>query len=35
MTTLHIYTYLLPFLIVAFAAGVVWWTGREHRKHAR
>lgn len=29
MTILNIYTYALPFLVIAGALVVYWWTGRE------
>ena len=33
MTALTIYTFALPYLIVAAVGAIYWWTGREDRKH--
>jgi len=35
MNTLQIYTYALPFLVMAAAGIIYWWTGREGHRHAR
>ncbi len=33
MTVLDVYTYALPFLIVAAVGIIYWWTGRHDSKH--